>query len=93
MSVVSVFKFNTSDVYSLARNADDAKNALDLINVVPNPYYGYSKYEQNRAENIIRLTNMPNVCKVKIYTLNGTLIRTFDRDVAWRPHLFRCHYP
>ncbi len=77
-----LYKFNTSDVYSLARTAGDAKNALDLINVVPNPYYGYSKYEQNRAENVIRLTNMPNVCKVRIYTLNGTLIRTFDRDVS-----------
>ena len=24
----------------------------------------------------------PNKCKIKIFTLNGTLVRTFDRDVS-----------
>ena len=76
------YMFNTADVYSLARTSSDAKSALDLINIVPNPYYGYSKYENNRTENLVRLTNLPNTCKIRIYTLNGTLIRTYDRDVS-----------
>ncbi len=76
------YTFNTADIFTEISNADKAKSALDLINVVPNPYYGSSSYEKNRTDNKVRITNLPNKCKVKIFTLNGTLIRTFDRDVS-----------
>jgi hypothetical protein len=64
---------------------EKAKSALDLIRVVPNPYYAYSTYEQTRADqldNRVRITNLPNRCTVSIYTINGTLVRQFKRDVA-----------
>lgn len=76
------YTFSTADIFSEVNNADRAKSALDLINVVPNPYYAYSTYEANRLDNRVRITNLPNVCKIKIFTLNGTLVRTFDRDVS-----------
>jgi hypothetical protein len=62
-----------------------AENALDLIRVVPNPYYAYSSYEKTRKDqldNRVRITNLPSRCTVSIYTLNGTLIRQLKRDVA-----------
>lgn len=62
-----------------------ASKALDLIRVVPNPYYAYSSYEKTRKDqldNRVRITNLPSRCTVSIYTLNGTLIRQFKRDVA-----------
>lgn len=81
-----LYTFNTSDIYTQTNVADKLKSSLDLINVVPNPYYGYSTYEGHgqtgRLDNRIRITNLPNKCKIKIFTLNGTLVRTFDRDVA-----------
>ena len=76
------YTFNTSEAFTQLGNADKAKSALDLINVVPNPYYAYSTYESSRIDNRIRITNLPNKCKIRIYTLNGTLVRTFDRDVS-----------
>lgn len=76
------YKFNTFDIYTEINNADKMKSALDLINVVPNPYYAYSTYEQNRIDNRVRITNLPNKCRIKIFTLNGTLVRTFNRDVS-----------
>lgn len=76
------YTFNTSDIFTEVNSGDRAKSALDLINVVPNPYYAYSTYEQNRVDNRVRITNLPNKCKIKIFTLNGTLVRTFDRDVS-----------
>lgn len=76
------YTFNTSDIFTETANADKLKSALDLINVVPNPYYAYSAYEANRTDTRVRITNLPNKCKIKIFTLNGTLIRTFDRDVS-----------
>lgn len=83
-----LYSFNTSDIAALYNNADVAKNALDLINVVPNPYYGASAYENNRADNRVRITNLPNKCTIKIFTMNGTLVRTIKRDVAGQEDLF-----
>ena len=77
-----LYTFSTSDIFTEINSADKQKSALDLINVVPNPYYAYSTYETGRIDNRIRITNLPNKCKIKIFTLNGTLVRTFDRDVS-----------
>lgn len=57
--------------------------ALDLIRVVPNPYYAYSSYERTRKDqldNRVRITNLPSKCTVSIYTINGTLVRQYKRD-------------
>ena len=53
---------------------------LSLINVVPNPYYAYSNYETNRLDNLVKIVNLPDQCTVKIYTVNGILVRTFNKD-------------
>lgn len=77
-----LYRFNTFDLAADKDNQNIAKNALDKIKVVPNPYYAYSKYENNRIENRVRITNLPNKCTIRIYTLNGTLVRTIKRDVS-----------
>jgi len=55
---------------------------LDQIKVVPNPYYAYSKYEQTRLEYLVKIINLPQTCTVNIFTVNGTLVRTFRKDDA-----------
>jgi hypothetical protein len=55
-------------------------SSLDMINVVPNPYYGFSAYEINEFSTTVKLTNLPPLCKVSIYTLDGKFIRQFNRD-------------
>jgi hypothetical protein len=67
-------------------DAETAKSALDLINVVPNPYYAYSAYEgragvNGQLDNRIKLVNLPNRCTVTIFTASGTLVRKFERNV------------
>ena len=59
---------------------DALKEALKMINVVPNPYYAYSDYERTRIETKVKITNLPEKCTVKIYSVNGKLIRTFKKD-------------
>lgn len=59
---------------------DAAKSALDLIRVVPNPYYGASNYEVSQIDNRVKITNLPIKCTVRIYTVNGTLVRTLRKD-------------
>jgi flagellar hook assembly protein FlgD len=55
-------------------------SALDLINVVPNPYYAYSEYERSRLDNRVKITNLPEQCNVTIYNVSGKLIRSYKKD-------------
>ena len=36
----------------------DLTQTLELINVVPNPYYGYSEYETSQLDNRIKIEKM-----------------------------------
>ena len=65
---------------STALNAEEIESALDLINVVPNPYYAYSVYENSATENIVKITNLPPQCDVTIYSLDGKFIRKYERN-------------
>lgn len=75
-----MYSFSTADLVAHTGVASIAKNALDKINIVPNPYYAYSGYETDQADNRVKITNVPEKCTIKIFTLNGTLIRTFNKD-------------
>lgn len=75
-----MYSFNTADIETHKADGDIAKSALDIINVVPNPYYAYSAYESSAVDNRIKITNLPDICTVSIYTLSGTLIRQIKKD-------------
>jgi hypothetical protein len=74
------FKFNTSEIQSITNDASIASSALDLIRVVPNPYYGSSNYEQDQIDNRVKITNLPTSCTVTIYNVSGTLVRQVILD-------------
>lgn len=75
-----MYTFNTDDIYAKVHNGDAAKRGLDLINIVPNPYYAYSSYERNQIDTRVKITNLPQRATISIFTLNGTLIRRFKKD-------------
>jgi hypothetical protein len=75
-----MYSFNTFDLNVVTDDNESALNALDLINVVPNPYYAYSGYEVNQFDNRVKFTNLPEKCEIQIYTVSGTLIRKFTKD-------------
>lgn len=83
-----MYTFNTSDIATLFNQTDIAKNDLNLIKIVPNPYYGSSTYELNRTDNKVRITNLPNKCTIKIFTMNGALVRTIKRDVTGQEDVY-----
>ncbi|MFK8037328.1 MAG: T9SS type A sorting domain-containing protein [Crocinitomicaceae bacterium] len=58
----------------------ELESRLDIINVVPNPYYAYSEYENGRLDNRVKITNLPEQCNVKIFNMQGSLIRQFVKD-------------
>lgn len=76
----NLYKFNTNSVATGINDLDTAKSALDLINIVPNPYYAYSNYENSRLDTRVKITNLPEKCTVRIYNVGGSLVRTLTKD-------------
>jgi hypothetical protein len=76
-----MYTFGTGDLANTTNDTETAKSALDLINVVPNPYYAFSAYETSQLDNRIKITNLPPKCSITIFTASGTLVRRFKRDV------------
>lgn len=66
-----------------------AVDALEMIHVVPNPYYAFSDhYEQRQLDNYVKITNLPERCEVSIYNVSGTLVRRFNKsdpstEISW----------
>jgi len=75
-----VYTFNTDGIATTDFSSTKAESDLDLINVVPNPYYAYDSYERNALDNRIKITNLPQKATVTIYNINGTLVRQFTKD-------------
>jgi len=75
-----MYSFNTENIATTYGNAMAAEGSLDLINVVPNPYYAFSGYETTQLDNRVRVTNLPQKCLVSIYTVSGTLVRQYSKD-------------
>jgi hypothetical protein len=75
-----LYRFTTTDIATATNVADTAVSALDMINVVPNPYYAFSAYESDRLDTRIKITNLPEICNISIFTTNGTLVRKLTKD-------------
>jgi hypothetical protein len=75
-----MYSWKMDDIRTVSGSQDQLAEALNLINVVPNPYYAFSTYETTRIDVRVKITNLPDQCIVKIYNIRGKLIRTFKKD-------------
>lgn len=81
-----LYTFSTNDI--APAKIGDAKNyytgnkdeVFKRIHVVPNPYYAYSQYEGTRVENKVKVINLPEKATIKIYTLDGALVKTINKN-------------
>jgi hypothetical protein len=74
------------DVYSwsteMAGTAYD-QDALDQIQIFPNPYFGYQPEQSSFSKPYVTLSNLPEQeCIIRIYSLGGQLVRRFDHEVG-----------
>jgi hypothetical protein len=74
------YRFKLDGYQASPLDAVGVETALDYINVVPNPYYGFSDYETTRFTTTVKITNLPAKCVVTIYSLDGRFIRRYTRD-------------
>jgi hypothetical protein len=72
-----LFVINTGKL--VRNNKAIAKNKLDLIRAVPNPYYNMSRYELNQFNRVVRFMNLPEQCTIRIFNLGGSLVRTLHK--------------
>jgi hypothetical protein len=75
-----LYNFSTNEIATTYSDETAFDEDMDMIRVVPNPYYGYSTYETVPLDNRVKITNLPDKCTVTIYTLSGTKIRRFVKD-------------
>jgi hypothetical protein len=84
-----MYEFTFEGLETVTGNNTSAVSALDIIQIVPNPYYSANEYETSALDNRVKIVNLPDECTISIYTLSGTLIRTLVKDdrtstsVAW----------
>ena len=79
------YRFTTTNIApTQLTNEEQVDSVVDMINVVPNPYYAYSTYEGvengGQLDNRVRITNLPAECVISIYSLNGSLVQRLYKD-------------
>ncbi|MCH8959867.1 MAG: T9SS type A sorting domain-containing protein [Bacteroidetes bacterium] len=75
-----VFTISTEGLGAQAPDAATQRARLDEIGIVPNPYKGASAYEVSQLTDQVRFTNLPDVATIRIFTLNGSLIQTLEKQ-------------
>ena len=77
-----VFTFSTTA--NAPFNAALAKSKLNknYIKVVPNPYYGFSAYDQNQFNRRVKFTGLPDQCIIRIFNVAGDLVRTINHNAS-----------
>jgi hypothetical protein len=91
-ALVSVFKpFLSNDVFRFVAkkgftDIEQAKVDLDKIKVVPNPYLANALWEpknpytSGRGPRSIHFTHLPNKCTIRIFTVNGELVKEIEHE-------------
>ncbi|MED5317134.1 MAG: hypothetical protein VX744_05220, partial [Candidatus Neomarinimicrobiota bacterium] len=83
--------FSMADIYSFTSTASkidraEAKDLLNQIAVVPNPYVVTASwepkhiYQSGRGPRKIDFINLPSKCMIKIFTLSGYLVDTIEHS-------------
>ena len=75
-----LYNFDLTPLAPQTNQNDVLVDLMDKIHAVPNPYYAYSQYEGDKLDTRIKIINLPQRASIKIYSVDGTLIRTFEKD-------------
>jgi len=79
----------TVNYSSLGEIDNNPIDDLDNISVVPNPYIVESDFDPDLGDHYLRFTRLPLQCTIKIYTINGELVKqifhvsSFDGSEFW----------
>jgi hypothetical protein len=77
-----MYSFTTKNIAPTTQEVSVHNSILDNINIVPNPYYGFSAYESTALETYVKITNLPEKCDISIFTVSGTLVKKISKGDA-----------
>ncbi len=67
-------------------DTEEARENLDRIRAVPNPYVvtalwePHNPYTSGRGPRVMQFIHLPQKCTIRIYAVDGTLVRTLEHD-------------
>lgn len=73
------YEFTTRDI-APEISTENGKKSLDLVNIVPNPYRGFSEYETSPIDSRVKVTNLPPTCTITVFDMAGNLIRKYNKS-------------
>lgn len=71
--------FTNRNESAITATRNPSANALN-VKVFPNPFKEVSGFPTAGTENFIIFSNLPAVCKIRIYTSSGELLRVLEHD-------------
>ena len=70
----------TSDMSVLGKISSVVDTTLNEIKVVPNPYIVRSRFNETINSRKIRFTNLPQECRISIFTITGEAVKILDHN-------------
>lgn len=61
---------------------DVTDEMVDMINVFPNPYYGFHELETTRGDKYVRFNHLPQKADIRIFNMGGVMVRKIEKDDA-----------
>ena len=74
------YEFSTPKAIIGSTQLASSRGDMDKIRVVPNPYYGYNQNQSSISDRFVTFRRLPKKCIIKIYSLNGDMIRKLDKN-------------
>lgn len=72
-----------SDVFSFVApkptfSSETAKADIEMINVFPNPYYGYHYRETSPTNHYVTFSHLPDNAVIRVFDISGVLVKTIN---------------
>ncbi|MBN2354708.1 hypothetical protein JXO59_01265, partial [candidate division KSB1 bacterium] len=74
------------DIYTFYTNGlepiydlQTARTDVVKINVFPNPFYAFNRFEHDSDDHFVTITHLPQNATIRIFALDGRLIRTLNK--------------
>lgn len=87
LTVEPTFVNSDADVFTVDASqlnprltTEEKKNLLNDVKVVPNPYWGYSTYENSYDTPVIKFTHLPGKATIRIFNLAGQLVNQLEKN-------------
>lgn len=72
----------TFSTLAATSGGDITDEMIDMINVFPNPYYGFHELETTRGDKYVRFNHLPQKADIRIFNMGGVMVRKIEKDDA-----------